>query len=134
MASGVSKVIPVIGGVISGTINFASMMPMARRLNDTLDKATFNYSEEEFNRDIELLSNETGEVSEEEKQNFKEKFADGLNKTKDNVSNLFSKFGNKKEKQKIDPIEEIKKYKELLDAEIITQEEFEKKKKELLNM
>ena len=134
LASGVSKVIPVIGGVISGTINFASMMPMARRLNDTLDKATFNYSEEEFNRDIELLSNETGEVSEEEKQNFKEKFADGLNKTKDNVSNLFSKFGNKKEKQKIDPIEEIKKYKELLDAEIITQEEFEKKKKELLNM
>lgn len=134
LASGVSKVIPVIGGVISGTINFASMMPMARRLNDTLDKATFNYSEEEFNRDIELLSNETGEVSEEEKQNFKEKFADGLNKTKDNVSNLFSKFGNKKENQKIDPIEEIKKYKELLDAEIITQEEFEKKKKELLNM
>ena len=134
LASGVSKVIPVIGGVISGTINFASMMPMARRLNDTLDKATFNYSEEEFNRDIELLSNETGEVSEEEKQSFKEKFAGGLNKTKDNVSNLFSKFGNKKENQKIDPIEEIKKYKELLDAEIITQEEFEKKKKELLNM
>ena len=134
LASGVSKVIPVIGGVISGTINFASMMPMARRLNDTLDKATFNYSEEEFNKDIELLSNETGEVSEEEKQNFKAKFADGLNKTKDNVSNLFAKFGSKKENPKSDPIEEIKKYKELLDADIITQEEFEKKKKELLNM
>src|SRR5574344_678075 len=59
LASGVSKAIPVIGGVISGTINFASMMPMARKLNDTLDKATFDYSEEEFNEDIEALSNET---------------------------------------------------------------------------
>ena len=73
LASGVSKAIPVIGGVISGTINFASMMPMARKLNDTLDNATFDYSEEEFNRDIELLSNETGKVSEEDKQSFKEK-------------------------------------------------------------
>ncbi len=134
LASGVSKAIPVIGGVISGTINFASMMPMARKLNDTLDKATFDYSEEEFNKDIEALSNETGEVSEEEKQNFKEKFADGFNKTKDSVSNLISKLGNNKDKSTIDPIEEIKKYKELLDVGIINQEEFEKKKKELLNL
>jgi hypothetical protein len=130
LASGVSKAIPVIGGVISGTINFASMMPMARKLNDTLDKAIFDYSDEEFEKDIESLSNETGEVSEEEKQSFKEKFAEGLNKTKDSVSNLFSKFGNNKDKIKTDPIEEIKKYKELLDSGIINQEEFDKKKKE----
>lgn len=32
VAKGVSKVIPVIGGVISGGLNFASMMPMANRL------------------------------------------------------------------------------------------------------
>ena len=44
-AQGVSKAVPVIGGVISGGINFASMMPMANKLNDTLDKATFNYSD-----------------------------------------------------------------------------------------
>ena len=116
------------------TINFASMMPMARKLNVTLDKAIFDYSEEEFDKDIESLSNETGEVSEEEKQSFKEKFAEGFNKTKDSVSNLFSKFGNNKDKIKTDPIEEIKKYKELLDSGIINQEEFDKKKKELLNL
>lgn len=133
LASGVSKAIPVIGGVISGTINFASMMPMARKLNDTLDNATFDYSEEEFNRDIELLSNETGEVS-EDKQSFKEKITDGFNKTKNSVSNLFSKLENNKDKSSIDPIEEIKKYKELLDSGIINQEEFNKKKKELLNL
>lgn len=108
LASGVSKATPVIDGVISGTINFASMMPMARRLNETLDNATFNYSEAEFNRDIELLDNETGEVSEEEKTSFKEKFADGFNKTKNSVSNLFSKLGNNKDKSEMDPIEEIK--------------------------
>ena len=129
LASGVSKAIPVIGGVISGTINFASMMPMARKLNDTLDNATFDYSEEEFNRDIELLSNETGKVSEEDKQSFKEKFVVGFSKTKNSVSNLFSKLGDNKDKSEIDPIEEIKKYKELLDSGIINQEEFNKKKK-----
>ena len=134
LASGVSKVIPVIGGVISGTINFASMMPMARKLNDTLDNATFDYSEEEFNKDIELLSNETGKVSEEDKQSFKEKFVVGFNKTKNSVSNLFSKLGDNKDKSEIDPIEEIKKYKELLDSGIINQEEFNKKKKDLLNL
>ena len=134
LASGVSKAIPVIGGVISGTINFASMMPMAQRLNDTLDNVTFDYSEEQFNSDMELLSHENGEVSEEDKQGFKEKFTDGFNKTKNNVSNLFSKLGNNKDKSEIDPIEEIKKYKELLDSGIINQEEFNKKKKELLDL
>ena len=134
LASGVSKAIPVIGGLISGTINFASMMPMARKLNVTLDKAIFDYSEEEFEKDIESISNENGEVSEEEKQNFKEKFTEGFNKTKDSVSNLFSKFRSNKDKTKTDPIEDIKKYKELLDSGIINQEEFDKKKKELLNL
>lgn len=95
LAAGVSKAIPVIGGVISGTINFASMMPMAKRLNETLDSVAFNYSEEEFNKDIEVISNETGAVTEEEKQNFKEKFAEGFNKTKDSVSNWLSKFDKK---------------------------------------
>ena len=56
-AQGVSKAVPVIGGFISGGINFASMLPMANRLNDTLDKATFDYSDEEFNKDIEIIMN-----------------------------------------------------------------------------
>lgn len=133
-ASGVSKAIPVIGGVISGTINFASMMPMAKRLNETLDKASFDYSDEEFNKDIEVLSNENEDVSEEEKQNFKDKFTEGLNKTKDSISNWFSKLDKNKNESKEDPIEEIKKYKELLDSGIIDQEEFDKKKNELLKL
>ncbi len=145
---GVSKIIPVVGGVISGTINFASMMPMAKKLKTTLDKAAFDYSEEEYNNDIEILTNENGEVTEEEKKSFKEKLSSGLNKTKDNVSsgvsNIIGKMSKKennkenqeedKKEEQTDPFEEIKKYKELLDLNIITQEEFDKKKKELLNL
>ncbi len=41
---------------------------------------------------------------------------------------------NNNPKENINNIEEIKKYKELLDMGAITQEEFEKKKKELLNL
>lgn len=134
LASGVSKAIPVIGGVISGTINFASMMPMAQRLNVTLDKAIFDYSEEEFDKDIESLGNENGEVSEEEKQRYKEKFTQGIHKTKESVSNWVSKLENNKKESKKDPYEEIKKLKELLDMNIITEEEFNKKKKDLLNI
>ena len=40
---------------------------------------------------------------------------------KNSVSNSFSKMGNNKDKSEMDPIEEIKKYKELLDSEIINQ-------------
>lgn len=56
-AQGVSKAVPIIGGFISGGINFVSMKPMADRLNDTLDKATFDYSNEEFDKDIEIIMN-----------------------------------------------------------------------------
>ena len=133
LASGVSKVLPFFGGAISGAINFASMMPMAQNLHHTLDKAVFDYSEAEYNQDIEYLNNETGEVTEEEVLSFREKFTDKFNKTKNNVSNMFSKLGNN-DKSKVDPIVEIKKYKELLDSGIITEEEFNKKKKELLDL
>lgn len=134
LASGVSKVIPVVGGVISGTINFASMMPMAKRLNSTLDDAVFDYSEEELEKDIEKLENETGEVTEAEKKDFKESFMNGFNKTKEGFSDFVQKIGNSKKINKSDPYEEIKKLKELLDLGVITEEEFNQKKKTLLNL
>ena len=144
LAQGVSKAVPIIGGVISGSINFASMMPMANRLNEALDEATFNYTEEEFEKDIEvILSVDENEVDEiEEKESVGKKVADGLNNTKEGISKFVSKFSKKSEKEEKvevkednkDPYEEIKKLKELLDMGIITQEEFDKKKKELLNL
>lgn len=131
-AQGVSKVVPVIGGVISGGINFASMMPMANKLNDTLDIATFNYSDEEFNKDIEIIMNQDEyEEEEKEKKSVGENISDAINDTTVGVSKFISKIG---KKNKNDPYEEIKKLKDLLDNNIITQEEFEQKKKQLLDL
>src|SRR5699024_2415835 len=55
VAKGVTKAVPVIGGVISGTLNFASMMPMAKRLLETLDQASFQYTEAEIVADYEEI-------------------------------------------------------------------------------
>ena len=131
-AQGVSKAVPVIGGFISGGINFASMMPMANRLNDTLDKAIFNYSDEEFNEDIEIIMKpyEYEEVK-EDKASVGKKVSDGINNTTAVISKFISKIGKKTEN---DPYDEIKKLNDLLDNNIITQEEFEQKKKQLLGI
>lgn len=131
-AQGVSKAVPVIGGFISGGINFASMMPMANRLNDTLDKATFDYSDEEFNKDIDIIMNQDEyEEVKEENESLSRKVSEGINNTTAGISKFISKIGKKNEK---DPYEEIKKLKDLLDNNIITQEEFEQKKKQLLDL
>ena len=62
-AKGVSKVVPVIGGVVSGGITWVSMRPMGKRLATTLDKAHFDYSmhdiESDFH-DISKFANEEG--------------------------------------------------------------------------
>lgn len=131
-AQGVSKAVPVIGGFISGGINFASMMPMANRLNDTLDKATFNYSDDEFNKDIEIIMNpDEYEEVKEDNTSIGTKVSNGINNTTAGISKFISKIGKKNEN---DPYEEVKKLKDLLDNNIITQEEFEQKKKQLLNI
>lgn len=134
------KVIPVVGGVISGTLNFASMMPMAKRLLKTLDDAHFDYSEEEFNSDIEVIeqiaNGEEVVVDEPSKiDEVKEKLSSGIKTVGGKASDLIDKIGKKIEKsEKSDPVEEIKKFKELLDLGIISQEEFDEKKKELLGL
>lgn len=129
-AQGVSKAVPIIGGFISGGINFASMMPMANRLNDTLDKATFDYSDEEFNKDIEIIMNpDEYEEVQEEKTSITKNISEGINNTTAGISNFISKIGKKN-----DPYEELKKLKELLDNNLITQEEYEQKKKQLLDL
>lgn len=51
LAKGVSKAVPIIGGVVSGGITFATMRPMGMRLIDTLDEAHFDYSHSEFEED-----------------------------------------------------------------------------------
>lgn len=56
VAKGLSKVVPFIGGVISGGLNFATMMPMGKRLAETLDEANFNYDEQKAEEDFETIN------------------------------------------------------------------------------
>lgn len=136
VAKGVSKAIPVIGGVISGGLNFASMMPMAKRLEETLNKSVFHYSEEEFYTDIETIENISDEEPEETSdtfENIKGKVTSGIKGIGSGASKLASKFS-KKQQPAEDPVETLKQMKELLDLGIVTQEEFDMKKKELLGL
>ena len=50
-AKGVSKVVPILSGVVSGTLTLASMAPMGKRLIKTFEEAHFSYTEETFNAD-----------------------------------------------------------------------------------
>lgn len=136
VAKGVSKAVPVIGGFISGGLNFASMMPMARRLMDALDSAAFGYTQEEFEKDIVEIENFTEQEADitPESNSAKTKLAESGKKAVDNISGFFSRK-NKKDapKEEESPIELIKKLAELRDAGIFSDEEFESKKSELLS-
>ena len=140
VAQGVSKAIPVIGGVISGGLNFASMMPMAKRLSAALDKSTFDYIEDEYESDLDVIDKiATGEIiaapESDKKEEIKQKLSETVNDAKKGVSSIIGKFVKREDEvQKADPVEEIKKFKELLDLGVITQEEFDKKKKEVLSL
>lgn len=148
VAQGVSKAIPIVGGVISGGLNFASMMPMANRLNEEFDKSTFDYTQSEFESDIIIVEQaQTVDVLEVEAtpnkaDEIKAKVTDGFKSIGDKTAGIFGKLGKKPEKDESkqsaepveNPIEKIKEYKELLDLGILTQEEFDKKKKELLDL
>ena len=145
VAKGVSKAVPVIGGVISGSLNFASMMPMAKRLYIALDKATFDYSDDELEADLDIMQRlaHGEDIADETEKNdvIKEKVSSGLKTVGNKAGDIFGKISKRVEQkehaktmQNIDPVEEIKKYKELLDLGIISQEEFDEKKKDLLGL
>lgn len=135
VAKGVSKAIPILGGVISGGLNFASMLPMANRLQAALDSANFNYTEEEFEKDIYVIEN-IDEVEEEkatEPQDVKSKIIGSGKKLGENISGLFAKKSKTADDTTDNAVEKLKKLSELKDLGVITEEEFETKKAELLS-
>ena len=59
-AKGVSKVVPIFGGIVSGAITFFSMRPMGMRLVDSFEKVGFSYSKADFEADWKDISEEFG--------------------------------------------------------------------------
>ena len=134
-AKGVSKVIPVVGGIVSGGLNFASMKPMATRFQLALDSAAFGYTETDFEEDLHIIESmaeepeaaETPDVSTSEAQPSRKK--------------LTAKFSTLLERRKghtdtageQDIVELLEKLSKLKEAGILTEEEFNQKKAELLS-
>lgn len=148
VAQGISKAVPIVGGVISGSLNYVSMMPMANRLNAALNKACFNYSEEEMAADIETIES-IGEEAPESVQSSKlSRFAnaakggiqDGWLKASSCATSLLSKIKSDHPKKETgnalitydEKIETLRKLKQLVDEGILSQDEFDAKKKEIL--
>lgn len=148
VAQGISKAVPIVGGVISGGLNYVSMMPMANRLNAALNKACFNYSEEEMAADIETIES-IGEDAPESVQSSKlSRFAnaakggiqEGWLKASSCATSLLSKIKSDQPAKETDnalisydeKIETLRKLKQLVDEGILSQDEFDAKKKEIL--
>ena len=51
------KVIPILGGVLSGGLTFATMKPMGERLQKELSKLV-NYSEVQYQNDMAIIRKE----------------------------------------------------------------------------
>ncbi|MFF2909789.1 SHOCT domain-containing protein [Paenibacillus sp. NPDC057934] len=118
-AQGLSKAIPVLGGVISGGLTYTSMKPMGNRLRTTLHDTINGYSNEDFDRDYEDVKREiidiTGEFVEEDYSDFSDESAATVHNEPFSIA------------------DEILKFKQLLDMGVITQEEFDERKFKLLS-
>ena len=64
-AKGVSKAIPVMGGIISGGITYASMDKMSKRLYEAFDVAV-EYTDEEISDDLKNLKKQMPDIFEGE--------------------------------------------------------------------
>ncbi|OMD89326.1 bacteriochlorophyll 4-vinyl reductase [Paenibacillus odorifer] len=119
-AQGLSKAIPILGGVISGGLTYASMKPMGNRLRQALLDAVDGYSNDDFNRDYEDVKREIIDITDEV---IEEKDAEQHD---EQTASTFN--------EPFSVADELMKFKQLLDAGVISQEEFDTKKSKLLSM
>lgn len=134
-AKGVSKVIPVVGGIVSGGITLATLAPMGLRLADTMDQVRFAYDEEAFQADWQqvLLV-----IDQEEKNDTQQTVSPSVQKKAKIKVQAPSWIKKVKEvhlpKGKADSsaMDEIRKAKQMLDEGILTEEEFAQAKARIL--
>lgn len=144
VTKGVSKAIPVVGGVVSGGLNFASMLPMANRLSAALDKANFDYTEAEILTDyqeLQEMANNSTSVEAKEKTSVKDRTTKGIKNIGDGISGIFAKEKRNDKgtstspaaEQENDAFAKIEKLAKLKEMGAITQEEYDTKKADLLS-
>lgn len=104
-AKGVSKTVPIVGGFISGGITLATMRPMGMRLVNTLEEAHFTYSQADFEADWQDITKE----------------CDYIEASNDTITIIQNATENT---NKASLFDEINQAKQLLDAGIISDQEF----------
>ena len=122
-AKGVSKVIPVVGGVVSGGLTLASMRPMGMRLVNEFDEVNFDYTDEDYKNDLEEVM-DIIEADSKIIDAFDDDFEEIEDEPTDKVIVLAETEGALTKK--------IKEAKALLDEGLITNEEFEKIKAKII--
>lgn len=129
-AKGVSKAIPLVGGVISGGLTFISMKPMGNRLKETLSKSTFSYSDTDFNKDMDTI-NRTVEATDVEYENIYTNNELSNKPISENEYDITKPVNTENKSKSL--IEMLKETKELLDAGVIDENEFKIIKENLIN-
>ena len=104
-AKGISKAVPIIGGVVSGGMTLASMRPMGMKLVTALDESHFSYTEVEMQEDWAVVR----EISEGESEETIPDAIEIKSETPTDMPDVLSK------------IEQAQK---MRDAGILTDEEF----------
>lgn len=102
-AKGVSKFIPLFGGAVSGTMNYISLKPMANMLKDELGK-NINYTTKDFEQDIKILNDEDVIITTSDVEYDDENY-----------------------------LKQLEKLSDLLEKNIITEQEFQKMKKSIID-
>lgn len=123
-AKGVSKAVPVIGGIVSGSITFASMRPMGVRLIDTMDEAHFAYTHQNFVSDWKEIVDVCEASGEEVPPEFANVFQTESSVPADSPRHTGGAAA---------MMAEIRQAKELLDAGALTQDEFDQLKAKLIS-
>ena len=121
VAKGVTKMIPVLGGLVSGGITFASLRPMGSRLREALDKAHFSYSDADIQNDILEIEKVTAEA---EAQGAPEELPEELPEAAPEKAEEAEKPEKPAGAAPAIDYDGIRKAKELLDEGIIDEKEF----------
>lgn len=123
-AKGISKAIPIVGGVVSGGITLASMLPMGNRLLAALDHAHFNYDEDDLKNDFRVVQ----EICEKEKA---ESSQEPPKKDSEPIEVEFQSTPSQSSKDTV--VKQLQDAAELHKAGILTDEEFAALKAKLIS-
>jgi len=132
-AKGVGKAIPVVGGVVSGGLTVATFLPMASKLQKHLSRDAKNIANGIFadpeSDDFDEMEPEPMPAGEKLKG-----YVSGLGRDVKSRAKEMPKLLEKRKQatSHFSAADEILKFKQLLDAGIITQDEFDTKKRQLI--